>query len=288
MIRPRRHVAAGHVDGHGECDVVAELEEQAGAADYGLAATHVSARTGSRGIASETAERTCAEFIERIEIIQIAVLIAVHDGNASSAGGRDRAAECRLELHGICIGIRIELAERNVGVTTAFLETRLTTDVLNGATCRVAAEQCALWSLENLNPLNIEKGKCLRLRNRDITLVEVDCSRGLDDVIEIVLRDTSNRKLRILASQVAADVHAWRISRDIEAVFDAQRFHLVACKRRNRNTNVLNVLFALLRGDHDLLQNTLRDCRLRNGEYQYTGHAIREIPVLDVHVFPPM
>ena len=82
----------------------------------------------------------------------------------------------------------------------------------------VTAKQRALWSLQNLDSVNIKYGERLSLSYSDVAFIEVHGVGCLDDVIKIVLRDAANGELGVLSRQISRNVDAGRKSGDIEAL----------------------------------------------------------------------
>ena len=103
-------------------------------------------------------------------------------------------------------------------------------------------------------------GEGLRLRDGDVAVVEVDGIRRFDDVVEVVLRDAADGELRVLAGEVAGDVHAGRERGDVEALLYTERLELLARERADGDADVLDVLLALLRGDDDFFEHSLCQC----------------------------
>ena len=75
-----------------------------------------------------------------------------------------------------------------------------------------------LRALEDFNSVDVEYGKGLCLGYRNVALVEIDGIGRLDDVIEVVLGDATDRELRVLPRQVPRDVNPGRERGDVEAL----------------------------------------------------------------------
>ena len=123
----------------------------------------------------------------------------------------------------------------------------------------VSSEQRALWALQYFYSVDVKDGKGLCLRYRNVTLVKVNRVGRLDNVIEVVLGDASDRELRVLARQVPRDVNPGRKGGNIETFRHAEGVHLPPGKGIDRDRNFLQVLLAFLCDDDDLFQNALRE-----------------------------
>src|SRR5262249_10103803 len=87
--------------------------------------------------------------------------------------------------------------------------------------------------------------------------IEVYGVRRLDDVVEVVLGNAADGELGVLAGKVAGDVHTRCEGCDIEALLYTERLQLLAGEGAHRDTDVLDVLLALLRGHNNLLEYVL-------------------------------
>src|SRR5262249_1389229 len=161
-------------------------------------------------------------------------------------------AEFQSLLRGVRVAV--EQAERDVGITARLVEARFARQIVDEPARGVAAEESPLRPFQQLDAIDVEEREGLRLGDGDVALVERDGIGRLDDVIEVVLRDAADRELRVLARKVPRDVYARRERRDVETLSDTERGELLTAERSDRNADILDVLFALLRRDHDLLQ----------------------------------
>jgi hypothetical protein len=155
----------------------------------------------------------------------------------------------------VCVVGRIELPDGQVSVTLIAFQAGLVAVVVNQAAGGVAAEQGALWTLEDLDPLDVEYRECMRLGDGNVAFVQIHGIGRLNDVVEVVLGHATNGKLRVLSGEVSADMDTGCEPCNVETPFDVQRFHLLSGEGRNGDAHVLQKFFALLGGDRHFLQD---------------------------------
>lgn len=144
-------------------------------------------------------------------------------------------------------------------------------DVLHQAAGGIAAEERALWPLQDLHALDVEQGEGLRLGNGNVAFVQVHRIGCLDDVVEIVLGDAADRELGVLPGECPTGVHARHEGDDVAARLDVEGLHLVAGEGADRYADILDVLVAFLRRDDDLVKDCClggqgRKCHREYGE----------------------
>ena len=132
---------------------------------------------------------------------------------------------------------------------------------MNHATRGITAKKRALWSLQDLDSLQIKQRKRLSLGNRDIALIKIDGIGGLDDVVKVILRHTPDGELGVLPRQVARDVNARRIGGNVKTIGRIERSQLVARESAHRDTDILQPLVTLLGCHNNLFEQTLRSHR---------------------------
>ena len=128
---------------------------------------------------------------------------------------------------------------------------------MDQATGGVPAKECALRSLQDFHPIDIKDRKGLRLRYRDITLIQIYRIGCFDDVVKVILGDAADGELGVLPGEVPRDVYARCKTSDVEALAHPQRIHLCPGEGGDGNWHVLKVLLALLCDNNDFLEYAL-------------------------------
>ena len=82
----------------------------------------------------------------------------------------------------------------------------------------VSSKQRALRALQNFYSVYVKYGKGLCLRYRNIALIEINRIGRLDNVIEVILCDATDRELRVLSRQVSRDMNPGRKRGNIKAL----------------------------------------------------------------------
>ena len=129
-------------------------------------------------------------------------MFARAEGESSSKLIINRATHGALDDIATRIVGCIKLSELDVEVACCLLERGGIGDEMNKTTCCVSSKQGALRTFQDFYAIDIEHCESLGLRNRDVTLIEVNRIRCLDDVIKVVLGDATNRELSVLTRQV--------------------------------------------------------------------------------------
>src|SRR5688572_21906105 len=188
--------------------------------------------------------------------VQLFRVLVVQDAVVGVVQGRKTPGHALAERTANC-GFHTKLAvfgRRELSVSIELLG-RLPGDVVDQATRRVATEQGALWTFGDLHPLDVESRERLALRHRDVSVVDVNGDWRLDPVVEVVLCNATNGENGRLTADAAAEIDARGHAGEIDAALEAERPHLVARQRADRDADVLDRLFALLRRDNDFLEH---------------------------------
>ena len=129
---------------------------------------------------------------------------------------------------------------------------RLGSDIVDRAAGRVLAEQRALRPFQNLNPLKVERSVRAQDRERQRGLIKIDANRRIDAQRAFLEADAAQGKDRGVG-------RACRIGKagddrgDILKRTDPALLKCLATDRGNRQTNLIEVLVALVCGHHDLV-----------------------------------
>ena len=141
---------------------------------------------------------------------------------------------------------------------------------MNQSPGRVAAEQRALRTAQDFDPLKVEKLRVAGAHGADVRIVDVERDRRLKMIGEVILRDAADdhggqRRVKL------NHVQARRLGRQINGVGHAELADLFARKRGDRDANVLSALLAFLGGHENLLQQQI----LGSGDSAETQHCER-------------
>ena len=90
-----------------------------------------------------------------------------------------------------------------INVTRGLLEGGRVRNEMDQAASGVPAKECALRSFQDFHPIDIKDCKGLRLRYRDITLIQIYRIGCFDDVVKVILGDTADGELGVLSGEVA-------------------------------------------------------------------------------------
>ena len=150
--------------------------------------------------------------------------VVIKGGASGEPATAERPANRRFDLG---------LVETSIGPLDKALQPigRLSRDKVDEATRRVTTEQRTLWPLQNLDSFDIERSKILALKIGNITFVNINCDGGFDTVVKVVLGNTANRKLRILAANTTRYADTRRESRDVDAAGHAEGLNLLTAER---------------------------------------------------------
>ena len=145
-------------------------------------------------------------------------------------------------------------------IAVAFLG-RFDTGNTDRAAGGIAAPQRALRSLQDLDPFHVEHLRTAVDIGRLVYAVHVHGRRGWRRCREIIDAHAANGKQR-RGAVLHVDRHAGSQVGEVCRIGHTQRPHLRIGERTDRDTHVLGVLLAFLRGDDDFFQQR-GGCRLR-------------------------
>ena len=152
------------------------------------------------------------------------------------------------------IGIAVDRAETPVADIATCLQVLgwLGGDIVDRAAGRVLAEQGALRPLQDLDTLKVERSVRAQNRERQRGLIKIDADRRIDAQRAFLKANAAQGKDRRVGRACrigeAGDDRRDVLQRDDPALL--KRF---ATECGNRQTNVIEVLFALVCGHHDLV-----------------------------------
>ena len=211
--------------------------------------------------------------IGRIVVLAAAVfgpaVVLVHRGGQPPGDGvADRAAERRLRL-GLVIAAVGEVHE------AVDLVGRPLTDEVNHPTRRVPPEQRSLRTAQHFDALQVEELKAQSAGGGTVDVVDVHRDGVLVGVGEVVQPHAAQEEVDDARLGIWRRVDEPRRHRhDVRAVGEAELADLLVAEGSDRDTDVLEALLALLRGDDDLLE-TARGLRGR-GAGQRGGYGDEE------------
>ncbi len=208
--------------------------------------------------------------VPRIAFLPVPALLGP-DGDAGLDGVRDGAADIAAEVEAVEAAIvAVHAVVQAVG--------RFGGDIVDRASCRVLAEQGALWTLEDFHPLEIE--------TRVAGLVRI----GEGHFVDIHADARACREARLVEAHPAQCVdgrtigplgklEAGRDLHEIARVDDALLHELIAADRGNGEADIAQPFGTLLGRDDDLSGarhvRRRRQCRRRRG--LFSGLRVRSV-----------
>src|SRR6185437_2096031 len=173
----------------------------------------------------------------------VAVVIRGGEGYSCRESVRQRSTDSTFALYGA------EVAASDLHVALRMIRGR-GTDVLNETAGGITAEQGALRAAQHFDPLQVEhrSGQCAG--GGDVGIVRVDSDRCLLVVTEIVLGYAA-QVVDGYGGAVLVVLQSGHLAGDVGDVFQAELLQRRAVERRDRRTDVLQVMLTLLSCDND-------------------------------------
>ena len=194
-------------------------------------------------------------------ILEVTVVLIRQKRKACTRPITQSTTDCGLQ------SLLVVLAYRHIGVGIK-ITAGLDGEIMHEAASGVAAEQRPLWAAQHFHTLDIEQLETRRAQRPYIGFIDIDRSRSFMVVAEVVLADTANGKQHdSRVSRERCTLKAGCLIREAFAGVDTQVMYGLARESRDGNADILGRLFALLRGDDDLL-DFLGEC----GERQKPQH----------------
>ena len=180
------------------------------------------------------------------QIMDIAVRMGARSRDAEADAVRDRPADRRLAAD------RVERAIGERGLRLKIVAW-LGGDEVDRAARRVAAIERALRPFQHLDAFEVEKLEGLRAGRTDIDLVDIDTVRSSIVRIGVGEPDAADIDERLIALAAGkADLKVRDDARDVRTRLDAKVGDGVAREGGDGDGDVLQILFAALRGDDDV------------------------------------
>ena len=196
-----------------------------------------------------------------------AVVLVVDEGEPALQVVAERAGDGAVDDH------LVEAAVREVGVALEFLRRRVR-DELDRAARRVPAEQRALRAAQRLDAREVEDREAREVDRARVAVVLVHGDRGFLLVAVVVLRDAADVE-HDLRARVRVHAQVRHGLHDVGRRGDVEVLQRAVVERRHRDADVLDVLLAALRGDHDFLEGRGRT-RLRGRGRRRLLRLVRE------------
>lgn len=196
-------------------------------------------------------ERIVGEKIGSDRVLHIAVVLVFHERQARRDAFRDRSADGTLEAELIIAAVG------DIHVPVEFIA-RLGGDDVDETARRVAAEERALRSLQNLDAADVEQLLHAGAARRLIDFIDVEGVRRFDVASEIVLRNAADRdetgnRRAAGRNELQTRRHRGKIGRVAQAKLE----QAITAVRRNGDADILHVRSAASRGDDDFLDRVV-------------------------------
>jgi hypothetical protein len=220
-----------------------------------------------------------------------AAVVHARDVTVLALGDTRDAREQRVRQREVAAGAQIDAVARAVGHgdVAGVVALRLARVQLDRAADGVASGQRALRATQDLDTLEVEQVEHRAGQRGVVHVVHIDADAGLQRGVEIALADAADRGgdggPEGRALRLEGDVR--RLARQLCDVGLRAILEHARGDRRDRERGVLNVLFAELRGDDDLLDaltlalGFLRQCGSWKcqpcGRYGRTNHHPDEV-----------
>jgi hypothetical protein len=185
-----------------------------------------------------------AVLLARGDILDVAVITVVDARNARGEAVTERAGHRALNDRLVVTPVsQADIAVERAG--------RLVRDELHRAAGGIAAEQRALRPAQCLHPSEVENRETRRSDRAGVAIVLIDRDRRFLLVAIVVLRNPAHVE-HDLRGAIGVVLEVGDRRNHVDRAGDAAVLDVLLAQHRNRDADVLQPLFALLRGDNDI------------------------------------